>query len=68
MFIEFENPFMDYSVPEAILKMLQGVGRLICTKRDKGLVCILDNRVLAKRYGQAFLKALPDASVEIIRT
>src|SRR6478609_3519569 len=54
------NPFMDYSVPEAILKMRQGVGRLIRTERDKGLVCILDNRILTKRYGQAFLKALPD--------
>lgn len=60
------NPFMDYSVPEAILKMRQGVGRLIRTERDKGLVCILDNRILTKRYGSAFLKALPDAPVEII--
>ncbi|GAA5125835.1 ATP-dependent DNA helicase [Luteolibacter yonseiensis] len=60
------NPFMEYSVPEAILKMRQGVGRLIRTERDKGLVCILDNRILTKRYGQAFLKALPDAPVEVI--
>lgn len=60
------NPFMDYSVPEAILKMRQGVGRLIRTERDKGLVCILDNRILTKRYGQVFLKALPDAPVEVI--
>jgi ATP-dependent DNA helicase DinG len=60
------NPFMDYSVPEAILKMRQGVGRLIRTEQDKGLVCILDNRILTKRYGQSFLKALPDAPVEII--
>lgn len=60
------NPFMDYSVPEAILKMRQGVGRLIRTERDKGLVCILDNRILTKRYGNAFLKALPDAPVEVI--
>ncbi len=60
------NPFMDYSVPEAILKMRQGIGRLIRTEKDKGLVCILDNRILTKRYGQAFLKALPDAPVDII--
>lgn len=60
------NPFMEYSVPEAILKMRQGVGRLIRTERDKGLVCILDNRILTKRYGQSFLKALPDAPVEVI--
>lgn len=60
------NAFMEYSVPEAILKMRQGVGRLIRAERDKGLVCILDNRILTKRYGQAFLKALPDAPVDII--
>lgn len=60
------NPFMDYSVPEAILKLRQGVGRLIRTEQDKGLVSILDNRILTKRYGRVFLKALPDAPVEII--
>ena len=60
------NPFMEYSVPEAILKMRQGVGRLIRTKRDKGWVHILDNRILTKKYGSAFMKALPDAPVEIV--
>lgn len=60
------NPFMDYSVPEAILKLRQGVGRLIRTAKDRGLVCILDNRILTKRYGKAFLNALPDAPVEVI--
>lgn len=60
------NPFMDYSVPEAILKMRQGVGRLIRTARDSGIVCILDNRILTKKYGKLFLKALPDAPIEII--
>jgi ATP-dependent DNA helicase DinG len=60
------NPFMEYSVPEAILKLRQGVGRLIRTQRDHGLVCILDNRILTKRYGAMFLKALPDAPVEVI--
>lgn len=60
------NPFMEYSVPEAILKLRQGVGRLIRTAKDSGLVCILDNRILTKRYGNLFLKALPDAPVEVI--
>jgi len=60
------NPFMDYSVPEAILKLRQGVGRLIRTARDSGLICILDNRILTKRYGKLFLNALPDAPVEIV--
>lgn len=61
------NPFMEYSVPEAILKLRQGVGRLIRTKRDHGWVHILDNRILTKRYGSAFMKALPDAPVEIVQ-
>jgi ATP-dependent DNA helicase DinG len=60
------NPFMDYSVPEAILKLRQGVGRLIRTAKDSGLVCILDNRILTKRYGKRFLDALPDAPVDVI--
>lgn len=61
------NPFMEYSVPEAILKLRQGVGRLIRTAKDEGYVCILDNRILTKRYGKAFLNALPDAPVETIQ-
>ncbi|MCW1886147.1 DEAD/DEAH box helicase [Luteolibacter flavescens] len=61
------NPFMDYSVPEAILKLRQGVGRLIRTAKDSGLVSILDNRILTKRYGRLFLDALPKAPVEIVQ-
>lgn len=60
------NSFFEYSLPEAILKFRQGVGRLIRTQSDKGMVVILDNRVLNKRYGQAFLKSLPDCPLEII--
>ena len=60
------NPFMDYSVPEAILKLRQGVGRLIRTAKDEGLICLLDNRVLTKRYGRVFLDALPDAPRDIV--
>jgi len=58
------NAFMEYSVPEAILKMRQGVGRLIRTAGDRGFIHILDNRILTKRYGKNFLNALPDAPVE----
>jgi ATP-dependent DNA helicase DinG len=60
------NPFMDYSLPEAVLKLRQGVGRLIRNKKDHGLVCILDNRIVTKRYGSVFMKALPDAPVDIV--
>lgn len=63
---EGANPFMDYSVPEAILKLRQGVGRLIRTAKDQGLVSILDNRILTKRYGRLFLDALPQAPVEVV--
>ncbi len=57
---------MEYSVPEAILKLRQGVGRLIRSGRDNGIVVLLDNRLLSKRYGKAFLRALPEAPVEIV--
>lgn len=60
------NPFMEYSLPEAILKFRQGVGRLIRTKSDSGIVVILDNRVLTKKYGSAFLSAIPKCPVEIV--
>src|ERR1043166_3933430 len=60
------NAFMEFSLPEAILKFRQGVGRLIRTKTDQGIVVVLDNRVLTKRYGQAFLDALPRCPLEII--
>jgi ATP-dependent DNA helicase DinG len=60
------NSFGEFSLPEAILKFRQGVGRLIRTKSDTGIVVVLDNRVLAKQYGQAFLEALPKCPVEIV--
>ncbi len=60
------NPFMDYSVPEAIIKMKQGVGRLIRSKTDKGIIVILDSRVSTKRYGRLFLDALPPCRREEI--
>ncbi len=53
------NPFMDYSVPEAVIKLKQGFGRLIRSKSDRGIVVILDSRVKGKRYGKLFLEALP---------
>jgi ATP-dependent DNA helicase DinG len=53
------HPFLDYSLPQAIIKLKQGFGRLIRTKLDRGLVVILDPRVLTKPYGRTFLDALP---------
>jgi ATP-dependent DNA helicase DinG len=60
------NAFQEFSLPEAILKFRQGVGRLIRTKTDTGIVVVLDNRILTKRYGRAFLDALPPCPVEIV--
>lgn len=53
------EPFLDYHLPQAALKLKQGFGRLIRTRTDQGLVVILDPRILTKSYGQVFLEALP---------
>ncbi|HEV3142956.1 MAG TPA: helicase C-terminal domain-containing protein [Gemmataceae bacterium] len=53
------SSFFDYQVPQAVLKLKQGFGRLIRSKLDTGLVVILDPRVLTKNYGRTFLDALP---------
>jgi ATP-dependent DNA helicase DinG len=60
------NSFAEFSLPEAILKFRQGVGRLIRRGDDRGIVVVLDNRILTKRYGQAFLQSLPRCPVEIV--
>jgi ATP-dependent DNA helicase DinG len=60
------NSFGEFSLPEAILKFRQGVGRLIRTKTDTGIIVVLDNRILTKQYGQSFLDALPKCPVEIV--
>ena len=60
------DPFTEYSLPEAILKLRQGVGRLIRTNSDRGIIVILDNRIVTRPYGRAFMQALPKCPVEII--
>lgn len=55
----FEDPFNQYQVPEAILKFRQGFGRLIRSKSDKGVVAILDKRIITKNYGSQFINSLP---------
>jgi ATP-dependent DNA helicase DinG len=60
------DPFTEYSLPEAVLKLRQGVGRLIRTKNDHGIIVILDNRIVNRPYGRAFMQALPKCPVEII--
>jgi ATP-dependent DNA helicase DinG len=65
----FDNPFKEYTLPEAILRFRQGFGRLIRTKTDRGVVAVLDRRILSKQYGPQFIHSLPvcyrvEASVE----
>jgi ATP-dependent DNA helicase DinG len=60
------DAFTEYSLPEAVLKLRQGVGRLIRTKSDRGIIVILDNRIVTKPYGRSFMNALPKCRVEII--
>jgi ATP-dependent DNA helicase DinG len=60
------NSFMEYSLPEAVLKFRQGIGRLIRTKTDQGIIVVLDNRILTKRYGRAFLDSAPKCPVEVV--
>jgi ATP-dependent DNA helicase DinG len=53
-------PFRDYQLPQAVLKLKQGFGRLIRARTDRGIVVILDPRVLTKPYGRTFLESLPE--------
>jgi ATP-dependent DNA helicase DinG len=59
------KPFFEYSLPEAILKFRQGVGRLIRTQTDRGLITILDSRIISKVYGRMFLNSLPKCTIEV---
>lgn len=56
------NPFMELSLPEAVVRFRQGFGRLMRRKTDRGVVTVLDRRLLAKRYGKIFLDSLPETA------
>jgi len=60
------NSFYEYSLPEAILKFRQGAGRLIRHRNDKGIIVILDSRILTKSYGKYFINSLDECEIEII--
>ncbi|MDP9471223.1 MAG: exonuclease domain-containing protein [Chloroflexota bacterium] len=61
----FEQPFLEYAVPQAVLKFKQGFGRLIRSSRDRGVCAILDRRVISKRYGASFVQSLPDCTIDV---
>jgi DNA polymerase-3 subunit epsilon/ATP-dependent DNA helicase DinG len=60
---EFEDPFEEYTVPDAVLRFRQGFGRLIRRASDRGVVVLLDSRAWRKDYGSAFLDSLPECTV-----
>ena len=60
------DPFRDYSLPEAILKFRQGVGRLIRTATDEGIIVVLDNRIVTKWYGRKFIASIPECPMEMV--
>ncbi len=57
------NPFAEYQLPEAVIKFKQGFGRLIRSRRDHGMVVILDPRIRTKQYGKTFLESLPECQI-----
>jgi DNA polymerase-3 subunit epsilon/ATP-dependent DNA helicase DinG len=59
----YDDPFAQYTVPQAVLRFKQGFGRLIRRKSDRGVVAVLDRRILSKQYGQIFIDALPACTV-----
>jgi len=58
------DPFRELSLPQAVLKLRQGFGRLIRTQEDTGTVAVLDPRIATKSYGRIFLRSLPDCTIE----
>lgn len=60
------NSFMDYSLPEAVLKFRQGIGRLIRHKTDTGIIAVLDPRIITKSYGKHFIGSIDECPIEII--
>jgi ATP-dependent DNA helicase DinG len=56
------DPFNELTLPEALIKFRQGVGRLIRTQADRGLITVLDSRILSKSYGRLFIEGLPQRS------
>jgi ATP-dependent DNA helicase DinG len=61
----YEDPFNEYHLPEAVLRFRQGFGRLIRTQSDRGVVAILDRRVLTKSYGKIFIESLPQCTLRV---
>ena len=60
---QYGDPFNDYSIPQAVLRFRQGIGRLIRNKEDKGTIVLLDQRITGRSYGKAFLRSIPPCTL-----
>ncbi|MBU4342719.1 MAG: DEAD/DEAH box helicase [Candidatus Omnitrophica bacterium] len=59
------DAFLEYNLPEAVLRFKQGFGRLIRSKKDTGIIAVLDSRIINKSYGRQFLNSIPDCEIII---
>ena len=61
---QYQNAFNEYSIPQAVLRFRQGMGRLIRNKEDSGAIVVLDRRITGRNYGQAFLQSIPPCTLK----
>jgi ATP-dependent DNA helicase DinG len=61
---QYQDSFNEYSVPQAVLRFRQGMGRLIRNKADKGAIIVLDKRITGRSYGHAFLRSIPPCTLK----
>ncbi|GAB1422095.1 helicase C-terminal domain-containing protein [Anaerolineales bacterium] len=62
---QYQNAFQQFAIPEAVIRFRQGFGRLIRSRSDRGIIAVLDSRIINKDYGQQFIDALPDCNIHI---
>lgn len=62
-----KNPFMDYALPQAVIRFKQGFGRLIRRASDRGIIVLFDRRIISARYGKVFLDSLPKVPVKVLQ-
>ena len=61
---QYEDGFREYALPQAVLRLRQGIGRLIRGSQDRGVIVVLDNRIISRAYGRAFLESMPACTVK----
>ncbi|HIN05871.1 MAG TPA: exonuclease, partial [Dehalococcoidia bacterium] len=61
---QYDDPFKEFSIPQAVLRFRQGIGRLIRNKGDKGAIVVLDRRITGRNYGDSFLNSIPPCTLK----